>query len=143
MKRIGIALLLIAFCAGRALSEPILASDPSGNNTEFFIMSVDGEELQPSHALEKYNWVFFKDLAELGLFDGWHEVKLRSCNESEESEDLIFFLDVQTFENFRRFEIVPDPDNNDPEYLYKFDPDFAVAEIADGQVIIKPRPPDN
>lgn len=141
MKRLLIvaaALFWLPLCSS---AQPLLGADPYGDCSEFFILTIDGQELEPIECKEKYNWMLFKDLAELQLSDGFHEIKMRSCTEVAESADIKFFIEVGTYSGYRLFEIVPDPENEDLEYLAKFDYERMAAQVFDdGKVVVNPKP---
>lgn len=128
-KRLLLLFLSIFICVAISSSQPILKSEPEDNNVDFYIITVDGKELEQIKAIEKYDWNLFKDVQELNLEDGRHKIEIRVGNENEESEEARFFILVDTFEGYKRYEIQPDPENNDPVYLSKFN-DNLIAEVS-------------
>lgn len=143
MKTYIIVTLLLLFSV-QGWPQPIFNAMPGKGDVQFYILSIDGEEREPIPALQIYNFKFLHDFARLNLPDGYHEFKLRTGNDMEESEDIIFYVDILTYDDFVRFEIMPDDSNTDAGYLERFDRDFAVAEVyADGTIIIKPAPGDD
>jgi len=124
-------------------SQPILTADPCISGNDSYTLVVNEVGVEEITAFERYHWVFFKDLYEMKLVDGTHKMELSSCEDGEPSAGLLFYIRVKTHEGFKRYEILPDPDNNDLEYLAKFDPKFSVAEVYDdGRVVVKPREDD-
>jgi hypothetical protein len=141
MKKIAIIVTILFWLPLYTSAQPVIGADPCGECSEFFILTVDGEELEPIPCEAKHNWILFKDLAGLGLLDGFHEMKMRTCTEGEESAEIIFFVEIGTYEGYRLFEIVPDPENKDLNYLGKFDYDHMVAQVFnDGKVVVNPKP---
>ena len=132
-------LLILVIFIPTAIAEPILTavSNQSGL-VKFFIITVDGVELEQIELEELYLWTIFEDLADLNLLDGVHEVTLRFGNDLEESDEIKFFIEVTIFKDSVTYEIQPDPTRlDDPEYLLKFG-DNLVAQIQDGEVYIPP-----
>ena len=141
MKTLILAVLSVLISATIVFSQPILKSEPDGNKETFYIMTVDGKELQQVELLEKYDWTIFKDIAELNLSEGHHEIKLRVGNQTDESDDIMFYINVVYLLNSIEYEIVPDPNNKDPNYLAKFTGSMK-AEVYDDNVVVVVPPPD-
>lgn len=141
MKSLVLILVILFLISGSGFSQPILGSTPDGD-IEFCVLTINGEEDEPIDVFEEYDWIFFEDLFWFDFPDGVHVIELRCGNPLEESDDIMFYLKVISYDETRYFEIVPDPENKDPRYLAKFDPEKAVAEITNGVTVIKPRPPE-
>jgi hypothetical protein len=137
MKKIISGIVTCLIFVTIAFSQPILKSEPQGNKADFVIMTVEGTELPPIELVEKYNWTFFKDLQELNLPDGLYEVMLRVGNENEESDDIFFYILIETTPTHVKYEIQPDPTNKDPLYILKFG-DNLVAEVSEEETVVPP-----
>jgi hypothetical protein len=139
-------LILVAFCvvisATLVFSQPILKSEPAGNVETFYIMTINGQEFAQVELKEKYNWLIFKDIADLNLPDGQHEIKLRVGNDQIESEDVMFYIRVEHYPSSIKYEIIPDPENLDPNYLAKFTGSMT-AEVYNDDVVVVDPPEDN
>jgi len=123
-----------------AYSQPVLtATNTQGELAKFYVITIDGTEMEPVLLELYYNYAIFEDLFDLGLTDGTHEILLRVGNDLDESDDLKFFINITRFENsdLAIYEIQPDPDNNDPNYLLKFGENL-IAEVDEitGEVFI-------
>lgn len=140
MIRIIILLVVVLFPIS-GLCQPLLAADPCGDSCEYFILTIDDGDAEEIIVFEEYDWMFFKDLSGIDLEDGFHKMELKSYDAGLESMSIVFFIEVGTYEGFRRYEIVPDPENSTFEYQAKFDPRFAVADVYDdGRVVVSPKP---
>ena len=89
MKKLILVVLSFLISATIVLSQPILKSEPAGNKETFYIMTVNDQELTQVELKEKYNWTIFKDIAELNLPEGQHEIKIRVGNDEDESDVFI------------------------------------------------------
>ena len=142
MKSLILVALSVLISATIVFSQPILKSEPAGNIETFYIMTVDDQEFPQVELKEEYNWMIFKDIAELNLPDGQHKIELRVGNETDESENVMFYILIETWPSLIKYEILPDPENKDPNYLVKFDGSLKAEVYNDGDVVVTP-PEDN
>lgn len=142
MKSLILVALSVLVSATIVFSQPILKSEPAGNKETFYIITVNDQELPPSELKEEYNWMIFKDIVELNLPDGQHKIELRVGNETDESENVMFYILIETWPSLIKYEILPDPENKDPNYLVKFDGSLK-AEVYNDNVVVVTPPEDN
>jgi hypothetical protein len=141
MKKIILVVLALLLTISIVSSQPILKLETYDNNIDFYIMTVNGQELPQVELNEKYNWNIFEDMAKLNLPNGSHEIKVRVGNDTDESEDLLFYVSVEHLPTVITYKIIPDPENEDLIYQSKFSGSLKAEVYNDGVVIVYP--PEN
>lgn len=137
MKTLIVLITFVLFSI--VYAQPIILKSVTSDYIEFYIITVNGDELEEDVPVrgEFGNYHLLKNLQELNLKNGTHEILLRTGNEEDESEDIMFFIKVKNSKKHISYTIIPDPNNDDPNYLLKFDYDNLEVRVK------KPKSPRN
>ena len=135
-----IVLTVIAFLifTTMSMSNPYLLSEPSDNETDWYLLKVNDEEEVTVSTDALKDWSFFFSIH--GLEQGNNIIILQACNQHGNSKEVKFLILMEIFDTYTRYEIKPDLENQDPNYLERFEENL-VVEVSDGDVIPPVQPP--
>lgn len=118
-----LTILLYCFVSiGVCFANPFLYAEPSGNATDWYTLSINGDEYTVA-TNESLDWNFFYSI---GLLDtGLNRISLQSSNENGDSDKVEFRLRVRAYKNYIVYKIIPNrmKFRKDPIYRSKFDED--------------------
>lgn len=134
-----ILLTVIAFLlfTSVSLSNPYLIAEPMDNATEWYIVKINDESEITVATTSLIDWILFHSIHE--LIEGENKIVVQCADRFGESEKVEFSIIMTIMSSFTRYEIQPDPNNQDPEYLAKFTDNLTV-DVSDGDVT---EPPPN
>jgi hypothetical protein len=139
IRKIVLTVIAILLFTTASMSNPYLISEPSDNETDWYTFKLNDNDQVTVSTDELKDWDFFFSID--GLEQGINTIILQACNPHGDSKEVKFFVLMEIFDTYRRYEIKSDPENNDPEYLENFQ-DNLVVEITDGDVIPPIQPPE-
>jgi len=120
-----ITTLALFLWTGLVFANPFLIAEPLGNETTYYVISINNEEFTVP-ASDEYNWNLFYSLGILKLGD--NIVFIQAGNEKGESPKIDFIVNVWENKIWRVFTVVPDKQKirNNPWYAERFEKELTV-----------------
>lgn len=138
MRSILTMIILLSFTS-LAISNPYVVAEPTDNETSFYILKVNDDPEITVATNPFLDWTLFHSVHDLK--EGENEFTIQSADSFGVSEKVGFLLVMTIMSSFTRYEIKPDPLNDDPEYLAKFTDGLFVVDVVDGDVTEPPNAP--
>ena len=138
IRKILLTVIALLLFTTTSLSNPYLLSEPSDNETDWYSLKVNDEDEVTVSTDALKDWMFFFSMD--GLEQGNNTIILQACNENGDSKKVKFFISMEIFDTYRRYEIKPDLNNQDPYYLENFE-DNLVVEVSDEDITPPVQPP--